>query len=178
MGYPIADEKEDEIFQKEIVEAGFAGRLTAGIGRVLPDTEAEAAIEELAALGDEEGGIPYDPEAEMIIDGYSVAGMSGGGIFDRAGSLVGIIVRGSYEYDGKMYVRAVRMTFVVASLMSAFEALSESERAVVSPYLELMPMSTPTPMPELGSIFGFPVVFPLAGLAVVILVLWSRQRKN
>ena len=143
---------------------------------------------ELAALGDEEGGISYDPEAEMIIEGYSVVGMSGGGVFDRVGSLVGILERASYEYNGKQYVRVVRMTFVVACINSAFEALSDSERAVVSPYLEPMPMPTPTsnppptptptPAPEPGSIPGFPVESLLAGLVVVILVLWFRQRKS
>jgi len=172
-------------------EGDYAGMLAASIGRVLSDSEAEAAIEELAALGDEEGGIAYDPEAEMIVEGHSVVGMSGGGVFDRAGSLVGILERASYEYEGKQYVRVVRMTFVVASINSAYEALSESERAVVSPYLEAMPMPTPTPnpgepmpmptptpTPEPGGIPGFPVESTLAGLAVVILVLWFRQRSR
>ena len=164
--------------------------LAACIGRVLSDSEAEAAIEELAVLGDEEGGIAYDPEAEMIIEGYSVVGMSGGGVFDREGSLVGILERASYEYDGKQYVRVVRMTFVVASINSAFKALSDSERAVVSPYLESMPMPTPTPSPSPtptptpsptprpGGIPGFPVESLLTGLVVVILFLWFRQRSN
>jgi hypothetical protein len=172
-------------------EGDFAGMLAANIGRVLSDVEAEAAIEELAALGDEEGGIAYDPEAEMIIEGYSIVGMSGGGVFDRAGSLVGILERASYEYNGKQYVRVVRMTYVVARINSVFEALSDSERAVVSPYLEAMPMPTPTPnpaepmpmptptpTPEPGGIPGFPGESLLAGLAVVILVLWFRQRTN
>jgi hypothetical protein len=176
MGYPRAGE--------------LAGVLAASIGRVLNDTEAEATIEELAALGDEEGGIAYDPEAEMVIEGNSVVGMSGGGVYDRAGSLVGILVRASNEYDGKQYVRAVRMTFVVARINSAYEALSDSERADVSPYLEPMPMPAPTPMPtptptpppspppEPGGIPGFPVESLLAGLAVVIIVLWFRQRTS
>jgi hypothetical protein len=170
-------------------EGDFAGMLAASIGRVLSDSEAEGAIEELAALGDEEGGIAYDPEAEMIIEGYSVVGMSGGGVYDRAGSLVGILERASYEYDGKQYVRVVRMTFVVARIMSAFEALSDSERDVVSPYLEPMPMPTPTPIPiptptpspsptpKPRGIPGFPVESLLAGLAVVILVLWFRHAR-
>lgn len=157
MGYPRADD--------------FAGMLAVSIGRVLNDTEAEATIEELAALGDEEGGIAYDPEAEMIIEGHSVVGMSGGGVYDRAGSLVGILVRASNEYDGQQYVRAVRMTFVVASLMSAFEALSDSERAAVSPYLEPMPMSTPTPMQELSTPAILVVLF--FGIALAV----RRQRK-
>jgi hypothetical protein len=125
MGYPMVDD--------------LAGILTASIGRVLSDAEAETAINELAVMGDEEGGIAYDPEVEMIIDGHALLGMSGGGIYDQESRQVGILVRASDEYDGKQYVRAVRMTFVVAKLMSAYEALSDTERAAVSPYLELMP---------------------------------------
>ncbi|NIM45818.1 MAG: hypothetical protein GTN80_08890 [Nitrososphaeria archaeon] len=69
----------------------------------LSDTEAEDTIKELSALGDEEGGIAYDPEAEMIIEGHAVVGMSGGGVYDRAGKQVGILVRASNEYDGSTY---------------------------------------------------------------------------
>jgi hypothetical protein len=125
MGYPQVGE--------------LAGMLAASIGRVLSDTEAEDVIKELAALGDEEGGITYDPEVEMIIEGHSVVGMSGGGVYDQAGRQVGILVRASDEYGGKQYIRAVRMTYLVASLMSAYEALSSIARAVVSPYLEITP---------------------------------------
>ncbi|MHA2403958.1 MAG: hypothetical protein ACXADH_13265, partial [Candidatus Kariarchaeaceae archaeon] len=153
----------------------FAGILAASIGRVLSDTEAEEAIEELSTLGDEEGGIVYDPEAEMIIEGFSVVGMSGGGVYDQAGGQVGIIVRASYEYDGKQYVRAVRMSFVMARIMTAYEGLSDSERAVVSPYLEsssslLTPKSEDSP----GFIKG-PL---LAGLAIVVLVPWFQRRTS
>ena len=49
MGYPQEDH--------------LAGTLAASIGRVLSDPEAGDTIKELAALGDEEGGIAYDPEA-------------------------------------------------------------------------------------------------------------------
>jgi hypothetical protein len=170
-------------------EGDYAGMLAASIGRVLSNSEAEAAIEELAALGDEEGGIAYVPEAEMIIEGHSVVGMSGGGVFDRAGSLVGILERASYEYDGKQYLRVVRMTFVVASINSAYEALSDSERAVVSPYLEAMPMPTPTPnpaepmpmptptpTPEPRGIPGFTTESVLMGLILGAIILWISRR--
>jgi hypothetical protein len=170
-------------------EGDYAGMLAASIGRVLSNSEAEAAIEELAALGDEEGGIAYVPEAEMIIEGYSVVGMSGGGVFDRSGSLVGILERASYEYEGKQYVRVVRMTYVVTRINSAYEALSESERAVVSPYLEAMsmptptpnpaepmPMPTPTPTPEPRGIPGFTTESVLMGLILGAIILWISRR--
>jgi hypothetical protein len=157
MGYPQSGE--------------MAGILAASIGRVLSDAEAEDAIKELLVLGDEEGGIAYDPEAEMIIEGHAVVGMSGGGVYDQAGKQVGILVRASNEYDGKQYVRAVRMTFVVDSLISAYEALSDSEKANVSPYLESA--STPPPRPD--GIPGFPMISLTTGFAITILLLWSRK---
>jgi hypothetical protein len=123
MGYPQAEE--------------FGGSLAACVGRVLSDTEAENAIKELSSLGDEEGGIPYDSEVEIIIEGQAVIGMSGGGVYNREGQQVGILVRASNQIDDKQYVRAVRMTFVVDSLMSAYEKLSDSEKAIISKYLEL-----------------------------------------
>ena len=122
MGYPQAEE--------------FEGGLAASLGRVLSDSEAEDAIKELSESGDEEGGVAYDPEVEMIVEGYAVVGMSGGGVYNREGQQVGILVRASNELDGKQYVRAVRMTFVVDSLMSAYEELSDSKKAVISSYLE------------------------------------------
>lgn len=114
----------------------YAGTLAASIGSVLGDAEAEGAINELAVLGDEEGGIDYDPEAEMIIKGQALVGMSGGGVYDLDGKQVGIMVRASEVHDGKQYVRAVRMTFVVDKLMSAYDALSDAERDAVNLYLE------------------------------------------
>lgn len=117
----------------------FAGFLAASVGTVLSDGEAEEAIRELAALGDEEGGIDYDPEVEMIILGHAVVGMSGGGVYDKDGKQVGILVRASNEYDGKQYVRAVRMTYVVAKLKSALESLSSAEGVIISQYLEWAP---------------------------------------
>jgi hypothetical protein len=122
MGYPQAEE--------------FEGGMAASIGRVLSNSEAEDAIMELLEFGDEEGGIAYDPEVEMIIEGFAVVGMSGGGVYNRNGQQVGILVRASNEWDGMQYVRAVRMTFVVDSLMAAFEDLSGPDKVVISSYLE------------------------------------------
>jgi hypothetical protein len=114
----------------------FKGELAASVGRVLSDVKAENTIKELSAHGDEEGGIAYEPKSEMIIEGQAVIGMSGGGVYNREGQQVGILVRASKKYNGKQYIRAVRMKFVVDSLMSAYERLSDSEKAIISPYLE------------------------------------------
>lgn len=53
---------------------------------------ARQAIEELKAAGDEEGGIAYDPEAELIMEGHAVVGMSGSGLFDEEGRQVGVVI--------------------------------------------------------------------------------------
>ncbi len=66
------------------------GRLAAGVGRVLSDGEAVAAVAALADAGDPEGSIPYDAEVEVIIEGPATAGMSGGPVISRAGRLVGV----------------------------------------------------------------------------------------
>jgi hypothetical protein len=97
--------------------------------------------------------------------------------------------RASYEYEGKQYVRVVRMTYVVTRINSAYEALSESERAVVSPYLEAMsmptptpnpaepmPMPTPTPTPEPRGIPGFTTESVLMGLILGAIILWISRR--
>lgn len=122
MGYPQEEE--------------YEGKLAASIGRILSDQEAEDAIRELSGLGDEEGEIEYDPEAEILIEGHAVVGMSGGGVYNQAGQQIGILVRASNEYNGKQYVRAVKMTFVAESLSHAFESLSESNKSLIKPYLE------------------------------------------
>jgi hypothetical protein len=117
--------------------APFQGRQTAGVGTVLSDEEAVAALADLAAVGDEEGGIPYEPAVEMLIMGIAAGGMSGGGVYDQDSRLLGVIVRASDERNGVQYVRAVRMTYAVQELAAAYDALPPNEQAAVAPYLEL-----------------------------------------
>jgi hypothetical protein len=117
-------------------QSPYNGTLTAGVGQVLDDADARAAIAWLAQVGDVEGEIAYEPAVEMIIAGRASGGMSGGGVFDQAGRLVGVIVRASDPRDGGQYVRAVRMGFAVDELRDAFDALAPQEQAGVAPYLE------------------------------------------
>jgi hypothetical protein len=104
--------------------------------RVLTDEEARDAILKLGLSGDEEGAIPYDQEAEFVIECHAAHGMSGGGVFDSAYRQVGIAVRASFNDPALQYVRAVRMSFVVARMNAALASLSIDERAKVVPYLE------------------------------------------
>jgi Trypsin-like peptidase domain len=94
---------------------GMAGCL----GTVLSDDEAIAAIAALADAGDEEGAIAYDPEAEIVIAAEAVAGMSGGGVFDVEGRIVGVAVRATLEAAPARYVRAVRASFIDAATADA-----------------------------------------------------------
>jgi hypothetical protein len=113
-----------------------AGELAASVGRVMGAAEVEAALAALAAAGDEEGSIPYDPEAEMVLEGHALVGMSGSGVFDEAGRQVGILVRASTAEIGVQYVRAVRMSFVVSRIEEARQQLPADLAAAVAPYLE------------------------------------------
>ena len=111
------------------------GELAASVGRVLGDDEVESALASLAAAGDEEGGIAYDPEAEMIVEGHAMVGMSGSGAFDEAGLQVGVLVRASTAEIGVQYVRIVRMSYVVARI-EAVKAEAPEVAALAAPYLE------------------------------------------
>lgn len=112
------------------------GELSAAVGRVLRDDGALEAIADLAAAGDPEGDIAYDAEVEIIIRGAATAGMSGGPVVDVDGRLVAVLVRASGEIDGSQYVRAVRMTHIVAELEAALREAPPATKNGVRGYLE------------------------------------------
>lgn len=117
-------------------DAESAGELHASVGRVLSDQEAEQAIEQLRAAGDEEGGIAYDSEAEVLVEGRAIAGMSGAGLFDEQGRQVGVLVRASFADIGVQYVRAVRMSYLVDLIEAALASLPIVDQQAVGVYLE------------------------------------------
>lgn len=106
------------------------------LGTILDDAEALAAIEELAAAGDEEGSIPYDAEVEMLVVSHAEVGMSGGGAFDDQGRWIGVLVRASTTDGVGPYTRVVRATHIAEGLDEAFSTLSEAEQAAVAPFIE------------------------------------------
>lgn len=123
-----------------VAYAGFpaSGPLAAdgaiGFGAVLSDADATNAITSLAAAGDEEGAIVYAPDVEMVIAGEGMVGMSGGGVFDGSGRLAGVLVRASSK-PGVKYLRAVRLSFIAATLAQANARLPNPSAAAVAPYL-------------------------------------------
>lgn len=124
----------------------FNGEIAAGVGRVLDDDEAVEVIEELAAAGDVEGDIPYEPQVEMIIEGEAQPGMSGGGIFDRDGVLVGVLVRASDPIDDTRYIRAVRLTFAARQVAESIEALPDGERTRIERFWDASMSDAAEPM--------------------------------
>ena len=110
--------------------------MTPSTSRSTAHDEASRAVAALADLGDPEGSIAYDAEAEMIFEGAAAAGMSGGPVVDEQGRLVGVLVRASDDHDGVQYVRAVRMSYVASRVAAAFEALPIDAQLLVRVYLE------------------------------------------
>lgn len=111
-----------------------ADGMAVSLGTVLSDAEAEAAIAALVDAGDEEGSIPYDPEAEMLLRAEAVVGMSGGGVFDVDGRLLGISVRATVE-GPQPYVRAVRASFIATTTAQAVASASDDLQAAIAPHL-------------------------------------------
>lgn len=105
-----------------------------GLGKILSDTEARATVERLKSIGDEEGSIAYDPSVEIIIAAAAIAGMSGGGVFNQEGQLVGIIVRSTNALDIG-YVRAVRMSYIITQIRQVLLA-SPTDQEQLAPYLD------------------------------------------
>ncbi len=113
------------------------GQLTYSIARVLSEDEARAAIDALGKAGDEEGGIPFDPEVEFLVEGpagIAFDGMSGGGVYNPEGAYVGVMVRATTA-PGPQYVRVVRIDYMQARIAATLASLPEVERAEVSEFL-------------------------------------------
>jgi len=120
MGYPSAEN----------------GKLFASTVQVLSDSEAETALDALKHAGDEEGFIPYDRNAEVIVRGHAEIGMSGGGAFDMEGRLVGITIRKSLANVKVPIVRIVRMDYVVSNMHETLENLTEETQTAIIPFLD------------------------------------------
>jgi hypothetical protein len=121
-----------------------AGEMTAGVGVVLSDDEARAAIADLARREDEEGSIPYDPAVEILIRGNATVGMSGGPVFDKTGRVVGVLVRGSEPGpDGLNIVRVVRLDYIVGYAAERAAKLPAAEGKNLAPFLDFLSAAGP-----------------------------------
>lgn len=103
-------------------------------GKVYSDSKAEDIIQLLNLNGDVEGNIPYNPQVEFLTNCHAITGMSGGGVFNADGQLLGIMVR-STELNGKPVLRVVRMSYIVQKLNNFYNTLSTSDKNKIGPFI-------------------------------------------
>jgi hypothetical protein len=103
-------------------------------GKIYSDLEAENIIQSLQQKGDVEGSISYNPEVEFLANVKAVAGMSGGGVFNANGQLLGIMVRGT-ALNGEPILRVVRMSYIVQKLNDFYDSLSLADKNKIRPFI-------------------------------------------
>lgn len=104
-------------------------------GLILSDTEAEQAMLNLKTTGDAEGSIPYNRTVEFFLEGQGLAGMSGGGVFNSDGQLLGIMVRSSDVKDAPRIIRVVKISYIKSKIDEFYNKLSEKEKLKVKPFI-------------------------------------------
>ncbi len=105
------------------------------IGKVLSHTEAGEIIKKLKSSGDSEGDILYKPDVEFFMDAQGIAGMSGGGVFNKEGKLLGIMVRASDQESAPKIIRVVRIEFIKSKIAGLFSRLQDQEKNLVQSFL-------------------------------------------
>tara|TARA_R110000868_G_scaffold131361_3_gene341396 strand:+ start:2388 stop:3458 length:1071 start_codon:yes stop_codon:yes gene_type:complete len=103
-------------------------------GKVLSESEALSAIAILKNLGDEEGNIPYNHQVEFIAKAKALPGMSGGGVFNAKGQLLGIMVRAT-KVNNQYLIRVIRITYIKQKLTSFYHSLSLSDQQKIRPFI-------------------------------------------
>jgi hypothetical protein len=104
-------------------------------GKIMSDAEAEAAISKLQIAGDSEGNIPYNSAVEFLVEARGLAGMSGGGVFNSAGQLLGIMVRSSDVENAPKIIRVVKTSHIKAKVMNFYSSLSQADKDKLRPYI-------------------------------------------
>ena len=103
-------------------------------GRVYSNLEAENTIQSLKQKGDLEGEIPYNPEVEFLANVEAIAGMSGGGVFNNDGQLLGIMVRAT-KLNGEPILRVVRINYIKQKMNAFYNSLSISNKNKMRPFI-------------------------------------------
>lgn len=104
-------------------------------GKILSDTEATQTIQKLKIAGDTEGDIPYNSSAEFLIDAQAIAGMSGGGVFNADGQLLGIMVRASDKENAPKIIRAVKISHIKSTMIEFYNSLPETDKSRIRPFI-------------------------------------------
>jgi hypothetical protein len=104
-------------------------------GKILSDTEATQAIQKLKSAGDAEGDIAYNSSAEFFVEAQAIAGMSGGGVFNSDGQLLGIMVRASDNENAPKIIRVVKMSYIISTMKDFYNSLSETDKSKIRPFI-------------------------------------------
>jgi len=104
------------------------------VGEIYTNEAAEAMILALQLNGDEEGSIPYDESVEFLMAAKSLPGMSGGGVFNNKGQLLGIAVRGTV-LDEEPVIRVVKVSYIKETMNEFFLKLNEYDKSVMSTFV-------------------------------------------
>lgn len=104
-------------------------------GKILSDTEAIAVIQQLKTAGDAEGDIAYDASAEFFVEAQAIPGMSGGGVFNLEGQLLGIMVRASDKEKAKKIIRVVKTGYIKTKMVAFYNSLSETNKHKIRPFI-------------------------------------------
>ena len=104
-------------------------------GKILSDPEVATVMLKLKAAGDSEGDLTYNPNVEFFVEAEVIPGMSGGGVFNSEGQLLGIMVRGSDQEKSPKIVRVVKIAFIQSKMSSLYNGLSESVKVKIRPFI-------------------------------------------
>lgn len=104
-------------------------------GKILSDTEAADVIRKLKTVGDAEGDVPYDPAAEFFVEAKATGGMSGGGVFNAAAQLLGIMVRASDKENAPKIIRVVKVAYIKNKMLEFFNGLPEISKNKIRPFI-------------------------------------------
>jgi hypothetical protein len=104
-------------------------------GKILSETETADMMQKLKTSGDPEGDIPYDPVAEFFVEAQAIAGMSGGGVFNSEGQLLGIMVRASDKESAPKIIRVVKLSYIKSKMVQYYNGLPESGKNKIRPFI-------------------------------------------
>ncbi|TKC06660.1 trypsin-like peptidase domain-containing protein [Pedobacter polaris] len=104
-------------------------------GKILSDTEAANVMLALKAAGDIEGTVAYDPNVEFILEAQGIAGMSGGGVFNSEGQLLGIMVRASDQQKAPKIIRVVKMSYIRFKMLELYNQLPQTPKDKVERFI-------------------------------------------
>ncbi|SRX76031.1 S1 family peptidase [Aequorivita antarctica] len=105
-------------------------------GKILSNLQAESMITQLQSAGDTEGNIPYNPNVEFLIEARALPGMSGGGVFNSEGQLLGIMVRASNTENAPKIIRVVRIEYVKSKITEFYNSLIQSNKDKLKPFID------------------------------------------